>query len=750
MYYKLYYLIFVILLFNFTYSVAFDRYQEEEAIYKILQDIVSSVSKYEQKISEVPAIVSIVTRTQIENSGARNLLDIIKTVPGIETFINLDGYYEVAFRGVRGTANVLFMLDGIRLNNFYDGQSLYNFSSDNIERIEVIRGPGSSIHGTNAFVGIINIISRFHEEGLVFKTTFGDWNTKKVSTFYGKDLDNNKKLSLWANFFITDGQNNLHLKNNINDNNIHNDVEQNYLNIMYSDDFRHYSLNIIKEDRGTYIGSDYRIDDRQQNQQQQIILNYFTDPSNIFQNLSYSVKTYAGFSDYNKIVYHGTVKDKFGVDNCGFSKISYKTQTLGTEILFNYEPAENHTIVSGLQLEYLSLSGYRFLTNFQKLTDLTYLPEITNPMEFFLFGTHIRQGTYMGSFDNYHLLEFPQNNQRFILGFFLQDEWRVHNNFITTAGIRFDHYSDFGSTFNPKIGIVSPFLISEVFQISLKGSFATAFRAPTFQELYDRSQISTKNGSFGNPNLKPEKITSFEFGGEFRFLDKFFGAAYYFNNSIKDNIFAQNVNKQFGAQGEFDRYENINGIDISGFEWELKYNHNKYNYSFLNYSFFKSKNNGGYIVSQDANGVHRTSYTSYMTEVPQSRFNAGLNFDGSIFGVLDYTGANFISCNISYHYGSERFSNLLDVDPKSGFSYSNSSGRRWFIDEYDVINMSLRTTEFYSEKFQFQLSVFNLTDEKLYDNYNDVSLISTGTDWTSEKLIPKSGRYYEIIFSVAF
>ncbi len=286
-----------------------------------------------------------------------------------------------------------------------------------------------------------------------------------------------------------------------------------------------------------------------------------------------------------------------------------------------------------------------------------------------------------------------------------------------------------------------------------KAGYSTAFRAPTFQELYDRSQIAVKNGSNGNPDLKPEKIKTFEVGVEYKPIETVKFRVNGFQNKIEDNIYFQNVNKTNGAAGQFDKYENINGIDIKGIESEIKYDYDKQNYSFFNYSWFNAVNKGGYIVAIDANGPVRTSSEADMLEVPQKRYNIGFNLDGTLFGLLKNhkKGRNFM-LNGAYCYTSERYINLLDVVPSSGSSYTNSSGRRWMIDECGIINLSLSTTESLSKTVSLQFSVFNLTDEKTYDSYYDAVLVNkTSTDWQSDKVFTTpNGRYFKSTVTIKF
>ena len=127
----------------------------EENFFKLEEDI-SIVSKrvgQSESVSKTSAIVSVYNRQKIADSGARNLADILKQAPGVEISYDQFGSYKVAFRGVLSRSGVLMLLDGHRINNFYDGSTFLDIRADAIEKVEIIRGPGSSIHGTNAFVG---------------------------------------------------------------------------------------------------------------------------------------------------------------------------------------------------------------------------------------------------------------------------------------------------------------------------------------------------------------------------------------------------------------------------------------------------------------------------------------------------------------------------------------------------------------------------------------------------------------------
>ncbi len=128
---------------------------------------VVTASKHEQKATEAPAAVTVVTKDDIRKYGYRTLADILRSVRGF--YISYDRSY--GFIGVRGLnrpgdygGRVLILVDGHRLNDpIYDTAAVMNdfmVDVDLIERVEVIRGPGSSLYGNNAFFAIVNILTR--------------------------------------------------------------------------------------------------------------------------------------------------------------------------------------------------------------------------------------------------------------------------------------------------------------------------------------------------------------------------------------------------------------------------------------------------------------------------------------------------------------------------------------------------------------------------------------------------------------
>lgn len=153
---------------------------------------VTSVSKKEQKLSRVAAAVFVITQEDIRRSGARNIPDLLRMVPGMDVAQADANTWAVSARGFNDTyANkLLVMIDGRSVYDPAFGGVLWDVQDvplEDIDRIEVIRGPGATIWGANAMNGVINIIlkSAKSTQGSLLRAGSGSSTTAQGLVQYG-------------------------------------------------------------------------------------------------------------------------------------------------------------------------------------------------------------------------------------------------------------------------------------------------------------------------------------------------------------------------------------------------------------------------------------------------------------------------------------------------------------------------------------------------------------------------------------
>jgi iron complex outermembrane receptor protein len=179
-----------------------------QSLEELMNVEVTSVSKKKQKLSRTAAAVFVVSQEDIQRSGATNIPDLLRMVPGMEVAPMNGNTWAVSARGLNGqfSNELLVLVDGRNAYTptfggvFWDTLAM---SLDNIERIEVIRGPGGSIWGENAVNGVVNIIQKKAEETRGGKVTASEGNDGQVSgtVQYGGTLGKNTDYRVYSKYF---------------------------------------------------------------------------------------------------------------------------------------------------------------------------------------------------------------------------------------------------------------------------------------------------------------------------------------------------------------------------------------------------------------------------------------------------------------------------------------------------------------------------------------------------------------------
>jgi iron complex outermembrane receptor protein len=475
---------------------------EEDLLFGDIPSVFSA-SKYEQKVTEAPARISIVTADEIRRYGYRNFLDIINSLPGFQTTFDRN-YSYVGVRGFSITADyntrILLLIDGHRMNeNIYDGAVLdagFAVDIDLIDRVEVVRGPASSLYGSSAYFGVINVITKRGRdlEGTEVSAALGSQNSRQGRLSYGTREENGLEVLISGSAYNSDGNDELYYaefddpstNNGIAKNN---DTAENR-NLFVKLAYRDFTLTGVYEKYTKQIptGSYDAI---------------FNDPrtqtieGHAFINLNYARLTDSGTDVTAKLFYDdywyigdwvydyaaaGDPPDEIVFDDDASGK------WWGFEVLMMQQWMETHRVSIGT--EYRSSLSEKQLE--KDIYDV-YLDVTTDSV---------------------------------IWAAFIQDEIQLRDDLIVNLGLRYDNYSTFGSTTNPRLAA-----IWKVQQNStLKFLYGKAFRAPNAYELYYHDGDITQKQS---ENLQPETIESFEMIGEHQLGAKLNLVVSLFQNNVE-------------------------------------------------------------------------------------------------------------------------------------------------------------------------------------------------------------------------
>jgi outer membrane receptor for ferrienterochelin and colicins len=432
---------------------------------------VSSASKYEQKTSEAPASVTIITADEIRKYGYKTLADVLESVPGL--FVTYDrNYHYIGVRGFRRPGDydsrILILINGHRVNdNVADSVSTgttFPVDIDLIEKVEVIRGPGSSLYGNNALLAVINVITKDAKtlKGVEVSGEIASFDTQKERVSYGENFDENHNLLVSATSYKSNGPS-LHFKEfdtpATHNGNVSNDDDK-YYNLFCTATAGDLSLiaTYLPREKGvptapfdTYFG-DSRT--RTNDDMALVGLEYkhdFTD--------DFAVKGRVSYHHYN---YDGA----YAYDDSGLyvNRDNIRGRWWESELQFIAKPIENHKITWGIEDQYNT-------TQDQKNWD---------------------SAVYLD--DHRH-----SNNW----GIYVQDEWKIFDKWTFIGGVRHDEYESFGGTTNPRLALV--YQHSDATTVKLL--YGRAFRAPNVYELYYNDGGHTMKAA---NSLNPESIETYE------------------------------------------------------------------------------------------------------------------------------------------------------------------------------------------------------------------------------------------------
>ncbi|MEW6741448.1 MAG: TonB-dependent receptor [Planctomycetota bacterium] len=186
---------------------------EEEFLFED-SPVVFAASKHEERVEVAPANVQVITADEIERFGCRTVAEALRYVAGV--FIDTDLQFD--YIGLRGfvipgdyNTRVLVLLDGHTMNNPGDGSAIgevLEINVDAIERIEVVKGPGSVLYGTSAFFGAVNIVTKKGAslEGGIVSLEAGRYNYRHGSLAYGRALENGPEFLVSGSYRRTNGE----------------------------------------------------------------------------------------------------------------------------------------------------------------------------------------------------------------------------------------------------------------------------------------------------------------------------------------------------------------------------------------------------------------------------------------------------------------------------------------------------------------------------------------------------------------
>ena len=691
-----------------------------------MKEVVVTATRTEKDVETAPGIVNVVTEKEMETRNIKTVDEALDTLPGVFNRRQslTDTQSSILLHGIPDQKRTLILKDGVTLNNGYDGSvSFTGLSTENIEKIEVVQGPFSSLYGGNAMGGVVNIITKMPEKReFTLESGYGSsWNRgqslddlQKYYVSYGDKLADKFSLLFDYGYKSTNGF-------------------SKYLNVVstqptagitgwsYTTDTTGKPRYLIGDkgdntwwDENIGIKAQYDFSNVSKINASFARVRYkynYDDPHTYLQDASGNpVYSYTGVNQSTFVSYTGSGAKEVNQYNVNFeteigiakAKLSFglndevknwytQAGTLiagGSGGTVSSTPNQNYNTDLQVTLpiftrNILTLGGSfkTAVANTEKSRlrewgDETYTTTLTN--------------NYGGKDKTYAVFAQDEililNKLTAYIGF-REDWWETYDGYANQFGTgafatTYDSRSD--SSFNPKLAVVyKPFD-----NTTLRTSAGQSFRGPTVYELFT-TYVSGSNTYNGNPDLKPETVQSWDAeitqglwrGAKF--------SATYFENYMKDLIYNTTV-----STGQY-KYMNAGKAESKGVVLEIDQRFDKYVRLFANYTYTDAR-----IKENSANPA---SVDKRLTFMPDTMINAGAECEVGPF-----------SASLTGIYISKRYSTDTNTD-----TVNNVFG------SYDPFLTADAKVSYKITKFAtISLYVDNNTNETYFSSY-----LSTGRSW---------------------
>ncbi len=505
----------IILLVIMLYPISVFSQQENETMIYSGDELIVTASRIEMQQRSIGRSVSVVSSWELEHQKKISISDILRDVCGLDVTQNggIGQPSSVLIRGAK-SEHTLVMIDGIEMNDPISPGRSFDFAHlipNSVEKIEIIKGPQSTLYGSDAIGGVINIITKkgLKKPSFLISLEGGSYGTYRENIQTGGATDNfNYNLSLsrldFNGFSAAAEKYGNKEKDSYSNTGISGRTGINLSqNILYNLLFHNINSKTDLDNFGGTFGD---------------------DPNYVTKGKQFYLKNQFTIDSFNK---KWTQIYSFSLTN---SKRNYLN-----------EKDENHPD-DFIDSNY---NGKLYKFDFQNNI-------FANRMNTLAFGLDYEKEKgdsryYSESMWGPYEAVFP-NKEATILGFYLHNNMNIKNSFMPTLGVRYDKHNIYGAstTFH-----IAPVYFIGKSNTKFRASFATGFKAPSLYQLYSQ---------YGDNRLKPEKVKSFDAGFEqYLYKDTFSFSAEYFYNDFSNMIdFESNLFK----------YINIGSASTQGIEIE--------------------------------------------------------------------------------------------------------------------------------------------------------------------------------------
>lgn len=534
----------------------------------LLDNMSDLATKQSLNVDYLPSVVTIVDAQIYRDAGIQTIAEALDMLPGIQMQLSPMGYTTTTVRGLKMpnaylSDKIKIMIDGVVINNEVTGSSHFymDFPMQLVERIEVLRGPNSTLYGAGAFYGTVNIITRlgnnknenqlfvgtgsyqYRTAGLNLNTAQGEW--KLFADGYYKS--NNKALD------IKDSQQ---------------DTQENMQDFSIGFKATNGGLELLarlkQSNSGNFYGFEGTMDPISGREQGHDNRYFFSQLAYKTAFDDYKLETKANFS-HRESDMKANIKDIAGeagrfatvgiVMNDGFY-IHEKTaeENIEVEAILTLPKIKSNDILLGAGIRHVTITEDEFYSSTENAITQNRAAILAHTS----YGSfRYRESRELAFWANPTTTLLPDNMDRTVGYTYMQDLISLNDDVDLILGLRADNYSDYGVQLSKRAGLVYRASDTTI----LKLLYGSAFRVPTLIEAYQNGHINTRAG---DSTIQPEETDTYEVVGIYtpNFNHKFSLNLFYsqLKNVIDLDEFRQttagyqNMKQRFAKGAEFEYF----------------------------------------------------------------------------------------------------------------------------------------------------------------------------------------------------
>ena len=440
-----------------------------------LEQVVVTGTRTPRTLMESPITTRVITDLDISKSDASNVQDLLQMeLPGIEFSFSMDQQVNINFQGFGGNS-VLFLIDGERVaGETLDNVDYNRLNLDNVERIEIVKGAASSLYGSNAVGGVVNLITKDSGKpwSANLSTRFGAHNAQQYNAAIG----------------VSGGKVSNMLNAQYNGIDTYDVGGQGDFSTVYG------SRILSFKDRLVYTPAD---------------------------NLKFTAR--AGYYERERDS-DILVKDRYRSLSGGLKGEWDISDDADLEVSYSYDEYDKSDYMTAGKTDLLNYSNVQH--NARVLFNYV----------FGKTGTLTAGGDFMNDYLMSYQFEDGGSRSQITADGFVQFDWNAFRNFSVIGAVRYDWFSERKlSSFAPKLGLMYKTEDEKAGHFTFRGSYAKGFRAPTLKEMYMSFDMASIFMIYGNPDLQPEVSHNFLLSAEY-FKRHFNVTVSGFFNMVSDGI----------------------------------------------------------------------------------------------------------------------------------------------------------------------------------------------------------------------